>query len=163
MAVVTPVESGGSMAGKSGAPSARNLLKSLGLHLLALLLLLLIPASAMRSEAKAKELQVVFHRTRPKIEVPARPAPPPAAPKVAIAVGPRREGGKPAPSVVPDLRPSVTETPGPPELAPGPAPVAEVTPKEKVGNVGILAFRDKIASVSRDRVVPRLGADARYS
>jgi hypothetical protein len=29
--------------------------------------------------------------------------------------------------------------------------------------VGILAFRDRLASVSRDRVVPRLGADARYS
>ncbi len=32
-----------------------------------------------------------------------------------------------------------------------------------MGNVGILAFRDKFASLSRDKVVPRLGADARYS
>jgi hypothetical protein len=32
-----------------------------------------------------------------------------------------------------------------------------------VGNAGILAFRDKFASLTQDKASPRLGADARYS
>ena len=39
----------------------------------------------------------------------------------------------------------------------------EAQPQRKVGNAGILAFKDKFASLSQDKVVPRLGADARYS
>ena len=39
----------------------------------------------------------------------------------------------------------------------------EAQPQQKVGNVGILAFKDKFASLAQDKVVPRLGADARYS
>jgi hypothetical protein len=142
------------MAGKSGAPSARSLLKSMGLHLLALLLLLLIPVQAMRSIESPKELEVVFHRPRPPIEIPARAVLPP---------GPRREGlGKPAPRAVSeDSRAPAPEAPGTP--GPESAPVVEAQPQRNVGNVGILAFRDKFASLSRDKVVPNLGADARYS
>jgi hypothetical protein len=132
------------------------MLTSLAFHLLALLLLLLIPVEAMRSTVQPKALEVVFHKPRPPVAV-SKPA--------ALPAGPRREGsGRPAPPVVrEDLRPSALETPG----APGPlaesAPVPELTPQQRVGNVGIVAFRDRLASVSRDRVVPRLGADARYS
>jgi hypothetical protein len=35
-------------------------------------------------------------------------------------------------------------------------------PKTKVGNAGILAFKDKIASLAQDNVVVPLGADARH-
>jgi hypothetical protein len=31
-----------------------------------------------------------------------------------------------------------------------------------VGKVGILAFKDKLASLAQDKIAPRLGADARY-
>ena len=154
MAVVTTRESGRSLSGHSGAPSARNLLKSVGIHLLALLLLMLIPVQALRSSESPKELDVVFHRPRPPVEVPARAALPPA---------PRRDGsGRPAPRAVPEeSRAAAPEAPG----APGPesAPVVEAPPQRNVGNVGILAFREKFASLSRDKVVPNLGADARYS
>ena len=163
--MLTTPESGTSMSGKSGAPSSRSLLKSLGVHLLAILLLMLIPAQAMRSNAAPTELEVVFHRARQPIEVPVRASLPPG-PRKETAVGPRRDGGgKPAPAAVVDERPSVSESPGTPNLPPGAeaAAVAEVQPQRKVGEVGILAFRDKFASLSRDKVVPRLGADARYS
>src|SRR5215213_3217022 len=153
------------MSGKSGAPSSRSLLTSLGFHSLALLLLMLIPAQAMRSNTPVPELEVVFHRARPPVEVPKRAILTPGL-REKTAVGPRREGGgKPAPAAVVDERPSVSESPGTPNLPPGAeaAAVAEVQPQRKVGEVGILAFRDKFASLSRDKVVPRLGADARYS
>ena len=90
--MLTTPESGTSMSGKSGAPSSRSLLKSLGVHLLAILLLMLIPAQAMRSNAAPTELEVVFHRARQPIEVPVRASLPPG-PRKETAVGPRRDGG----------------------------------------------------------------------
>ena len=35
-------------------------------------------------------------------------------------------------------------------------------PQPKVGNAGILAFKDKFASLAQDKIVPLLGADARH-
>ena len=35
-------------------------------------------------------------------------------------------------------------------------------PQQRVGNLGILALKDKFASLAKDRVAPRLGTDARY-
>jgi hypothetical protein len=162
--VVTTVKSGRRAPGSSEASSARSFLTSLGVHVAVLILLLLIPAEAMRSSMRPKELEVIFHRPRPPIAVPTRAVLPPGH-RDLTAVGPRREGGaKPAPSVVADVKPSAGETPGTPNLPPGAESTAtEAQPQKKVGNVGILAFRDKFASLSQDRVVPRLGADARYS
>jgi hypothetical protein len=40
--------------------------------------------------------------------------------------------------------------------------VAEAPPKPKVGDTGILAFRDELKSLAQDKIAPRLGADARY-
>src|SRR4029453_17475121 len=52
------------------------------------------------------------------------------------------------------------------DLPPGPEegfPVeAQPQPQQKVGNIGILALKDKFASLAKDRPSPRLGADARY-
>jgi hypothetical protein len=163
--VVTTVASGLSMPGTSGAPSARSLLKSLAGHVLVLLLLLLIPAKAMRSSIGPKEFDVVFHRSRPPVEVPSPKVLSPGPREAAAAVLRREGGGRPAPAASrndPKLSP---EAPGAPGPTPGPeaAAAAEAQPQPKVGNVGILAFRDKFASLSRDKVVPRLGADARYS
>jgi hypothetical protein len=165
MAVVTTRESGHSMSGQSGAPTGRSLLKSLGLHLAALVLVLLIPAQAMRTDAAPTELEVVFHRPRPPVEVPAPKALPPGTRELTAAAPPREGGGRPIPTAVPDERLAASAAPGTPDLPPGAeaSPVAEVQPQRKVGEVGILAFRDQIASLSRDKVVPRLGAEARYS
>jgi hypothetical protein len=50
-----------------------------------------------------------------------------------------------------------SKPPGP--EGPGVGPVA---PQQRVAKAGILAFRDKFASLARDNVEPRLGAAARY-
>jgi hypothetical protein len=54
--------------------------------------------------------------------------------------------------------------PGKPDLPEGPkeGPPVEQQIQEKVGHVGILALKDKFASLAQDKVAPRLGADARY-
>ncbi|HXJ39092.1 MAG TPA: AgmX/PglI C-terminal domain-containing protein, partial [Bryobacteraceae bacterium] len=48
------------------------------------------------------------------------------------------------------------------ELPPGPEVGPPVEAKPKVGNAGILAFKDKFASLAKDTVVVPLGADARH-
>jgi len=40
---------------------------------------------------------------------------------------------------------------------------AEPQPQLKAGKAGILAFKDKFASLAQDKVAPRLGAEARFS
>jgi hypothetical protein len=59
------------------------------------------------------------------------------------------------------------ELPGEPGLPPGPlGPGTSINdppgpPEREVANTGILAFKDQIASLAKDRIEPRLGADAR--
>jgi hypothetical protein len=36
-------------------------------------------------------------------------------------------------------------------------------PQQKAGKAGILAFKDKFASLAQDKIAPRLGADARHN
>jgi len=56
--------------------------------------------------------------------------------------------------------PQPSEQPGP--LGPDTQAAAAGEPQKPVGKAGILAFRDKFASLAQDKVAPRLGADARY-
>ena len=139
------------MFSTSGAPSAHSLVTSFGLHGLALIVLLLVPAGALVHIAPPeKQVDVVFHRPAPI----AIPVPPP--PARAAAAGPRLGGPPPAP------KPKPAAPPGP--LGPGkPALPPEEARGPKVGMAGILAFRDKFASLAKDKVAPRLGADAHYS
>src|SRR5712691_13217604 len=144
----------------SGAPTARSMAKSVALHVFVLVLLMIIPAQALfRSEPPNKELDIVFYRP-PEVEPRAvsRPMPrgtseagsPPGAPAPALKPRPNAPAG-------PDL-------PGKAELPPGPEvgfPV-EAKPEPKVVKAGILAFKDKFASLARDTVVVPLGADARH-
>ena len=61
--------------------------------------------------------------------------------------------------VIAEAGPAPSETPG----SPGPdAATVAAEQQQRVGKAGILAFRDKFASLPRDDVPPRLGADARY-
>jgi hypothetical protein len=161
------MESGTHTSSTSGTPSARSVLKSFVLHLLVALLLLLLPTEVMKPVDTREELEVVFHRPRKAIEVPVKAIVRPVT-KDGTGIGPRPEpSGSPGPKVVSKAPgPSAPEAPGTPGLPPGPesAPAApEASPREKAGNAGILAFRDKFASLSKDRVTPRLGAEARYS
>ena len=145
---------------KSGAPTARSMAKSLAIHVFVLALLMVLPAQALfRSESPNKELDIVFYRP-PEIAVNtrsiSRPMPrgaseagsPPGAPASALKPKPNAPAG-------PDM-------PGKAELPPGPEVGVPVEPKQKVANAGILAFKDKFASLAQDTVVVPLGADARH-
>ena len=62
--------------------------------------------------------------------------------------------------IVAEAEPMPSEKPGPP--GPDAQAVAAAKRQEKIGKAGILAFRNKFASLAKDDVAPRLGADARY-
>ncbi len=136
------------------------MMTSIALHLLVLLLLMLVPAKELlRSEPK-RQVDIVFYRP-PNVEVPA-PVVPLPLPRTANAMG---SLGAPAPALHPKPNaPAGPEGPGRPELprGPGQGPAVEVQPQQKVGTAGILAFKDKLASLAQDKIAPRLGADARY-
>lgn len=163
-ALATTMEIGVRMFRKSGAPSARSTVTSLALHALVLLLLMLVPASLLlrSTPTKKKEVDIVFYRP-PDIPVPAR-AVPLSAPRGTNAVPP----GAPAPALKPRVNaPEGPEGPGKPELPSGPhegfsAEAQPPQPQPNVGKAGILAFKDKFASLAQDKIAPRLGADARY-
>jgi hypothetical protein len=163
---VTTVETKTTMFRTSGAPSAGSMLKSIALHILVLALLMLVPAEALlRTPPPNKQVDIVFYRP-PEIAVPA-PAVPLPQPRGNIAVG--VAPGAPAPALNPRPNaPAGPDGPGKPDLPPGadegysaesqPQP----QPQPKVGKAGILAFKDKFASLAQDKMAPRLGADARY-
>src|SRR6516165_2622594 len=144
----------------SGAPTAPSMAKSVAIHVFVLALLMVLPAQALfRSESPNKELDIVFYRP-PEIAVNtrsiSRPMPrgaseagsPPGAPASALKPKPNAPAG-------PDMS-------GKAELPPGPEVGVPVEPKQKVANAGILAFKDKFASLAQDTVVVPLGADARH-
>src|SRR5216684_6408422 len=142
----------------SGAPTARSMAKSLAIHVFALAVLMVIPAQALfRSEPPNKELDIVFYRP-PEIAVNSRAVSP--IPRGASAAEPP---GAPAPALKP--KPNATagpDLPGKAELPPGPEVGLPAEAKPKVGNAGILALKDKFASLAQDTVVVPLGADARH-
>src|SRR5215831_1760207 len=112
--------------GNSGAPSARSMLTSVTIHVLAMAVLLLVPAEALRqSERPRAQVDIVFHRPAP-VAIPAPPGPP--APRGGTPAGPKPEHQRPAP-------PKPAAPPGPPELPPA---VAEAPPQPQVGKMGIL-------------------------
>src|SRR5258707_4254784 len=143
---------------KSGAPTARSMAKSIAIHVFVLALLMVIPAQALfRSEQPNKELDIVFDRP-PEIRVNAvsRPIPRGAS-----------EAGSPRGAPAPALKPKPNAPAGPDlaakeELQPGLEVGLPAEAKSKVGNAGILALKDKIASLAQDTVVAPLGADARH-
>src|SRR2546425_1598138 len=147
----------------SGAPAARSMATSLALHVFVLGGLMLIPAQLLlRSEPPNKELDIVFYRP-PEIAVKPRAVSLPTPRGTTAAAG--SPPGAPAPALKPKPNaPAGPDRRGPAELPPGPEvgfPV-EPKPEPKVGKTGILAFKDKIASLAQDTVVVPLGADARH-
>ena len=145
-----------------------------------------------RSLASSLMVSLIFGALLPMIELPLpKPFVPEDMPK-RLAQLIRQEQAKliPPPPVVPETPPEqpepepepvaepepsqqpVTETPpvavaeAIPSEEPGPL-VPEVAatqpqPQKQVRKAGILAFRDKFASLAKDDVAARLGADARY-
>src|SRR6266849_4956402 len=144
----------------SGAPTARSMAKSLAIHVFVLAVLMVIPAQALfRSEPPNKELDIVFYRP-PEIAVNSRAASRPMPRGTTEAGSPP---GAPAPALKPKPNaPAGPDLAGKAELPPGPEMGSPVEAKPKVGNVGILAYKDKFASLAQDTVVVPLGADARH-
>src|SRR5215831_6158562 len=126
-----------------GAPTGRSMAKSVAIHVLVLLVLMLIPAQVLlRSQPPNKELDMVFYR------------PPEIAVKAEAGSRPMRssEAASPAGAPAPALKPRPNARPGPDlagkaELPPGPEAGYPAEAKSKVGNAGILAFKDKFASL----------------
>jgi hypothetical protein len=88
----------------------------------------------------------------------ARPVPPPVVEEPRPVETPPDEAvPEPAREQVPDERPKQAPKDQPAFAA------AEPAPKKKVEKAGLLAFRDKFASLAKDDVAPRLGADARFN
>src|SRR6266436_6437404 len=143
-----------------GAPTARSMAKSLAIHVFVLAVLMVIPAQALfRSEPPNKELDIVFYRP-PEIAVNSRAVSRPI-PRGASEAG--SPPGAPAPALKPKPNaPAGPDLAGKAELPPGPEMGSPVEAKPKVGNVGILAYKDKFASLAQDTVVVPLGADARH-
>ncbi len=147
---------------ESGAPSARSMVESVVLHALVLGLLVLVSASLLlhTAPAKKKEVDIVFYRP-PQVPVPARVVSLPRG-KTGVPPGAPEPAAKPRPN-----SPEGPDGPGKPELASGPregfsAEAQPPQPQPNVGRAGILAFKDKLASLAQDKSAPRLGADARY-
>jgi uncharacterized membrane protein YgcG len=159
---VTTMENARSIFRTSEAPSTRSMVTSVALHVLVLILLLLVPTKELlRRNQRKKQTDIVFYRA-PNIEVP--------VPRVSLPV-PRATSpvGFPpgAPAAALNPRPNAPQGPdrvGRPELPPGPVegPTVEEQQHQRVGKAGILAFKDKIASLAQDNIGPRLGTDARY-
>src|SRR5882672_1054090 len=135
------------------------MLTSGAIHVLALGFLLLVPVGALgRSARPSKEFDVVFYRP-PKVEIPA-PAVKLPPPRVTLPGGPKPGAPEIAP---PEPKRAAPGDSGKPDLKPGPEGPPAAPPGPKVGNAGILAFKDKFASLAQDKVAPHLGSDARYN
>ena len=163
--MVTTMEIDRRMFRESGALSARSMAESIVVHVLVLALLMLVGSQVLLHTAppKKEELDIVFYRP-PQIPVPARAIPLPPL-KGTAAAGPP-VGGAPAGKSKPNAAEG-PEGPGKPELPPGPDKgySAETKPPEppvNVGKVGILAFKDKFASLAQGKIAPSLGTAARY-
>ena len=145
---------------KSGAPTVRSMAKSLAIHVFVLAALMVIPARALfRSEPSNQELDIVFYRP-PDIAVNSRTVSRPMPHGAS-------EAGSPPGAPAPELKPKPNAPAGPDlaakaELPPDPEVGPPLEAKSKVGNSGILALKDKIASLAQDNVVVPLGADARH-
>jgi len=96
-------------------------------------------------------------QAKPLPRTPAVPETPPQQQEPEPLAEPEPSEQLPETPAVAAAEPTPSEHPGPP----GPE-IASAKPQRKVGTAGILAFRNRFASLAQDNVAPRLGADARY-
>jgi hypothetical protein len=138
---------------------ARALVKSVALHAVVTGTALMLPAGPLRHSAQPDEVEVVFHRPPPPVEMPVAVMPP-LPREGAIPAGPKTAHAAPARPAAPSAaqEPLAAIPPGVPEGLPE-APAAE-PPQQKIGTSGILAYRDQIASVADEPNAIRLGAMA---
>ncbi len=137
---------------------AASFLISLLLGLLLPLIKLPLPKRFIPEEMPKRLAKLV----RPELP---KPLPATPVPETQEQEQPEPEPVKePDPAEQPADEPVVAEAepvPSDPSAPPGPEGVP-APPKRNVGKAGILAFKEKFASLAKDDVTPRLGADARY-
>jgi hypothetical protein len=164
--LVKTMESKKSISKTFGALSTRSMLTSLALHVPVVLVLMLLPAQALlKSATPKKEIDIVFYRP-PEVRLPARAVPLPVVERSTDAATAGAPAGAPARAAKP--RPDAPPGPdgiGKPELPSGPVESVKVEPQPqtpKAASAGILAFKDKLTSLAKDKIVPLLGADAAH-
>jgi len=124
------------------------------LHVIVLALVMLVGASVLVNSGATrtkKEIDMVFYRPAPAPV--AQPVVPPPPSKAANGAEAKAKAAEPP------------KGPGKPELPAGPEKGFSSDPKPPepdMGKAGILAFKDQFASMTQDKVAPRLGTDARY-
>ena len=166
------------MAWARGGEDDKRFRKSLAAALLACLILgllfpwidLPLPTRFKKDDAVPRRLaQFIRHaQLKPVPPPPAVASKPPEQKPPEPEAAPKPSGQKPSPQETKTATVAEPEPPGLPGLPPGPVgPGTSVDSPpgplpRKVANVGILAFKDQIASLAMDRVEPRLGADARF-
>ena len=140
------------------------MLTSLAVHVVVLGLLMLGAQTLLRSAPtkKERELDIVFYHP-PAIAV-AAPVVLPSPARGTAGTGAAPGTPAPAPKPKPNA-PAGPDKHGKAELPPGPEEGYKAEPPQpepKPGKAGILAFKDKLASLAQDTIAPRLGADARH-
>ena len=139
---------------------------SLAIHVGVMALMILVASqTVLKSAPPDKQVDIVFYRP-PEIAIPV-PAVKLDMPRTAYPDAPGL--GAPAPAAHPKANaPAGPDGPGKPDLPSGPEEgyrteaQPQPEPKVKVGSLGILALKDKIASLAQDSIAPRLGADAKF-
>jgi hypothetical protein len=151
------------MAWARGGEDDRRFHKSLATSLLVSLLLgvllpmidLPLPKPFVPDEMPRRLAQLVRQEQAKSL-----PKPPAVAETPPEQQEPRPYEQPPETPAVAAAEPTPFEQPGPP--GPETPAIAAAERQRKVGKAGILAFRDKFASLAQDKVAPRLGTDARY-
>jgi outer membrane biosynthesis protein TonB len=142
---------------------AGSLLASLLLGALLPMIDLPLPKRFVPEEMPKRLAQLVRPElAKPLPKAPAIPEPPPEQkpPEQPEPVEePKPSEQLPEAPAVAEAGPTPSESPGPGPEGPG---VGPGEPRKQVAKAGILAFRDQFASLAKDDVAPRLGADARY-
>jgi hypothetical protein len=141
------------------------MLTSVAVHAVVLALLMLVGSQMLLRSAptrKEKELDVVFYHP-PATAVPEAVLPPSPLPRGTAAAGALRVAPAPGVKLKPNA-PAGPDKPAKSELPPAPAEgfTVESDPEPKAAKAGILAFRDKLAGLTQDKIAPRLGAEARH-
>jgi outer membrane biosynthesis protein TonB len=161
------------MAWARGGEDDRRFYRSLAASLLVSLLLgallpmieLPLPKRFLPEDMPKRLAQLV----RPELPKPL-PNPPTVPETPPEETRPEQQEPEPAEEPTPSEQlpetPAVASAEPTPSEQPGPVgpegPGAGPEPRRQVGKAGILAFRDKFASLAQDDVASRLGADARY-
>jgi len=153
------------MAWARGGEDDRRFRKTLAATLLISLLLgVLIPMIPLPLHRRFEPDDVPQRLAQLVRQAQLKPLPPPPVVEETPPEEIPTDDQKPPDQQEPEPVEEANATEPPDQLEPGPPVPGATEPQSRhsVAKAGILAFKDKFASLAKDRVAPRLGADARY-